>query len=150
MTAAGDAPPAASPATGGDGSGSKGLSETGRTYFEAESMFANDRFDEALALFRRVAESGDEEYSLKSRVEVGKCLFAQEKYGDTIRHFSALIQENPRMPQLAEVLFVIGCSYGKTGDAAKASTILKKALASVQDEPSLVRRIEKAQREFGG
>lgn len=122
----------------------------GRIYFEAESMFANDRFDEAVELFARVAESGDEEYQLKAKVELGRCHFARESYQDAIRTLSVLLQENPRMPQLPEVLYTIGCSYGRLGDNPKAQVVLKKARSAVEDEPALVRRIEKAQREFGG
>jgi tetratricopeptide (TPR) repeat protein len=128
------------------------VSDAGRVYFEAESVFANDRFDEAIKLFRQVVDrySDDDEYVLKARFELGRCFFEKGDYAGTIRHYTQLIQEIPRMPQIGEVLFYIGASYGRSGDKAKAKTLLAKARASAGDDAPLRRKIDKLVRELEG
>lgn len=128
------------------------MTEAAQRYFEAESAFANDKLDEAITLFLQVISDypDDQEYSLRARIELGRCYFEKHDYATTIRHFSQLAKEMPRMPQIGQVLYHIGASYGKSGETAKAKTLLGKARASADDEPSLRRKIDKALRDLEG
>ena len=123
-----------------------------RLYFEAESAFANDKFDEAIKLFSQVVaqQSDDDEYSVKARIELGRCYYEKGDFAGTIRHYSQLIQAIPRLPQIGEVLYYIAMSYGKSGDKGKAKSILVKARASADDEPALRRKIDRAVRDLEG
>lgn len=135
----------------GSGRVKAAVSDAGRIYFEAESVFANDKFDEAIKLFRQVVDRyADDEYALKARFELGRCFFEKGDYAGTIRHYTQLIQEIPRLPQIGEVLFYIGASYGRSGDKAKAKTLLAKARASAGDDAPLRRKIDKLVRELEG
>jgi CRP-like cAMP-binding protein len=127
------------------------LSDVGKEYYEAESLFANGRYDEAINAFRQIAKkSGDSEYTLKARIQIGHVLYEKGEYADTIRHYSQLIQEMPKLPQIGEVLFYIGAGYGKNGDEVKARAFLEKALARAGDDATLRRKISKSITEFGG
>ena len=124
------------------------LSDAGTRYFEAETAFANERFDEAIAAFERVVAADDTEYSLKARYEIGRALFAKEHYEEAIRHFSQLAQQVPRLPQMPDLLYMVGTAYGRNGDAARAKAFLAKAQTAAEDQPALRRKIAKAQREL--
>ena len=124
------------------------LSDAGTRYFEAQTAFANEQFDEAIAIFERVVAADDMEYSLKARYEIGRALFAKERYEEAIRHFSQLAQQVPRLPQMPDLLYMVGTSCGRTGDVARAKAFLAKAQTAAEDQPALRRKIAKAQREL--
>lgn len=138
--------------TGGGGRKESDVTDAGKLYFEAESVFANDQFDDAIRLFKQVIDEYPEtdEYVLKAKIELGRCYFEKGDYATTIRHYSQLIQAIPRLPQIGEVLYYIGTSYGRSGDKAKAKTLLAKARASADEEPALRRKIDKVARELEG
>lgn len=120
------------------------LPPVGRRYFEGESAFANENFDEAIKAFSEVAEQdSDTEYRMKAQFELGRCYFARGDAAATIRHFSQLIKDVPRHPRMGEMLYHIGASYARNGDAAKATAFLKKARSHAEDEPSLRRKIDR-------
>ncbi len=121
------------------------LSDVGRIFFEAESAFANDNFADAIRGFKEVLASAENsEYKFKAQVQLGRCYYESADLGQTIRHFSQLLKDIPRHPQMPEILFYIGSSYLKNGDTEKGSTFLKKARAGAGDEPALRRKIDKA------
>ena len=121
------------------------LSPVAQQFFDAESAFANDKFDEAIAGFKAVLAGTDEtEYTFKAQVQLGRCYYESGDYGQTIRHFSQVLKEIPRHPQMPDILFHIGASYLESGDAEKGTAFLKKARAGATDEPSLRRKIDKA------
>lgn len=125
------------------------LSDAGTIYFEGETAFANEKFDDAIASFKRVVELDDKEYSLKARYEIGRTLFAKESYDDAIRHFSQLAQQVPRLPQMPELLYMVGAGYARSGDAARAKSFLAKAQANSGDQPALRRKIAQIHQEMG-
>lgn len=127
------------------------LPEIGRIFFEAESAFANDKFSDAIKGFRQVLDFPDDsEYTFKAQVQLGRCFFESGDYGSTIRHFSKVLKDIPRHPQMGEILYHIGASYLQNGDTEKGTTFLKKAKAGAQDEPALRRKIDKALSRAGG
>ena len=89
------------------------------------------------------------EYTLKARFEIGRCLFGAKDYAGTIRHFSALAQQVPKLPMMGELLLFIGRSYAETGDKAKAKAFLSRAATTVKDDPALSRKIATAVKELG-
>lgn len=120
------------------------LPDIGRRYFDGESLFANEKYDEAIRVFVAVAAEDDGEYKAKAQFQIGHCHFAKGDYATTIRHFSQLLKEVPRHPRMSEILFFIGAGYGRTGDGGKARTFLGKARAGAAEDPSLRRKIDKA------
>ncbi len=126
------------------------LSDAGTVFFEAESAFANDNFAEAIKGFQEVLNfPDDKEYKFKAQVQLGRCYFESGDTGRTIRHFSQVLKEIPRHPQMSEILFYIGSSYLKNGDVQKGTTFLKKARPGAAEEPALRRKIDKALSQAG-
>lgn len=129
--------------------GGQELNDAGRAFFEGESLFAQDKFPEALKRFRRAVELDPRgEYGMKAQYEIGHCLFEAGDNTGTIKHFSQLLKLVPRHPRLGEILFLIGSAYQRGGDAAKARAFLTKALGSAADDPTLRRKIDRTLREM--
>jgi TolA-binding protein len=121
------------------------LPELGKLYFEAESSFANGNYDDAVERFQHVLDhDGNGEYHQKAAFELGRALFEKGDYGATIRHYSGVLKDVPRHPHMAEILYYIGASYGRSGDAGKGKTFLTKARTSAANEPVLRRKIDQA------
>lgn len=121
------------------------LSDIGKIFFEAESAFANDKFDEAIELFQRVIDEDTEgEYKGKAAIELGRANYANEDYAAVIRRFSQIVKDAPRHPQMAELLYYIGSAYGLSGNPDKGKAFLSKARAAATDEPALKRKIDQA------
>ncbi len=127
------------------------LPEVGRLFFEAESAFANDKFSEAISGFKAVLNASDDtEYAYKAQVQLGRCYFESGDHAQTIRHFSQVLKEIPRHPQMGEILYLIGASYVHSGDKTKGAAFLNKARTHAQDEPALRRKIDKVLSQVGG
>jgi CRP-like cAMP-binding protein len=119
--------------------------DVSQQYFAAETDFANEKYDRAIEGFKSVVEAGGQgEYKTKAEVEIGRVYYEKEDYTATIRHFSKLIKDAPRHPRMAELLYYIGLSYGKTGQGSKAKTVLNKARSGAENEPVLKRKIDRA------
>ena len=54
----------------------------------------------------------------------------------------------PRLPQMPDLLYMVGTACGRTGDVARAKVFLAKAQTAAEDQPALRRKIAKAQREL--
>ncbi|MCG8478345.1 MAG: outer membrane protein assembly factor BamD, partial [Spirochaetales bacterium] len=133
------------PSSGGGARPRSDLPEIGQLFFEAESSFANGKYDEAVEGFKLVIDRDAKgEYRSKAQVQLGRSYFEKGDYGLTIRHYSALLKEAPRHPQMAELLYHIGSSYGRSGDTQKGRAFLAKARSGVSDDPALERKIESA------
>jgi CRP-like cAMP-binding protein len=121
------------------------LPEIGKLYFDAESSFANEKYDEAIDLFRKVIENdGQGEYKGKALFELGHAYYESGDFAACIRHFSQVLKDAPRHPQMAEILYYIGYSYGRSGNVEKGKVFLQKAKASATDEPALRRKVDQA------
>lgn len=123
-----------------------------KLFFEGERAFSRDDFEGAIEHFQRLlsAYPDDEEYALKAKIELGRSYFGKGDYAATVRHFSRLVQAVPRLPQMAEVLYYVGASYARNGNGDKAKAFLGKARSSGEDDPALIRRIDRALKDMEG
>jgi len=121
------------------------LPEIGKLYFSAETSFANGEFEQAINLFQQVIDQDEQsEYRGKAKFQLGRAHFENGDYPEVIRQFSQLIKDVPRHPQIAELLYYIGYSYGKSGKTDKGKAFLSKARASASDEPVVRRKVDQA------
>ncbi|WP_319562348.1 cyclic nucleotide-binding domain-containing protein [Marispirochaeta sp.] len=128
-----------------------GLSAGAREYYDAVSLFSQQRYDEALKQFKLIVEKGDDdEYVAKSYYEIGRCLFASNKFTDTISHFTGLIQRYPKHPDLADALFYVASAYGKEGSAEKAKGLFTKILNMTSEDNPVNRKTRKALKSLEG
>ena len=130
---------------------SKELSGTAQLYYDAVSLVTAEKYDEALRKFKELVDKGlDEEYTSKSRYEIGRCLFFLGQYDRSIKVFTDLIQSYPTHPDLKDALFFVAQGNQKLGNNAKAQALYKKLQSMTKESDSLHRRVVKALRELDG
>jgi len=116
------------------------LSDAAKEYYDAVSLFSQEKYRDALSVFKRISESGGEsEYTAKAQYDMGRCLFMLQQYEVTIRHFTQIVQTNPKHPDLVDILFWLGQSYEKKGDIERAKGFYKKILTMESDEDAAPR-----------
>ena len=122
-----------------------GLSDVAQKYYDAVSRFSQQQYSEALAAFKQIAESGqDEEYTVKSLFEIGRCLFTMGQQDAAIKHFTSFVQRYPKSPELKDALFYIGQAYQQKGEAERAGSFYSKILSMEPVEDGLKRKVQKA------
>ncbi len=123
----------------------KELSDTAKTYYNAISIFSQQKYSEALKEFKKIAESSnDQEYVVKSLFEIGRCLFSMSQFDEAIKHFTSLIQKYPKMPDLSDALFYVGQSYQEKGDSERSRSFYNKILSMPSNNVGLQRKVKKA------
>ena len=143
----GTAARAPSASGGGPGQEKPKLTDAAKRYFEAVSLFSQQRYNEALREFKAIVqESEDEEYHVKSLFEIGRCLQSMAQYDAAIKHFTALIQRYPKLPDLKDALYYVGQCYQAKGDNTKAESFYRKVLSMPQVDDGLKRKLNRAMR----
>jgi TolA-binding protein len=141
--------PAPAPARVSEGAS---LSDTAKEYYDAVSLFSQEKYQDALKKYKTIVDSGDEsEYVAKAQFDMGRCLFALGQWDLAIKHFTMIVQSAPRHPDMADILFIMGQSWDKKGDKAKAKAFFTKVLSMPGDEDSSARiKAKKALNALGG
>jgi tetratricopeptide (TPR) repeat protein len=157
-TGAAAAPAARSASGGSTGAAARGdasgvasqeqLSEVAKQYYNAVSLFSQQKYQEALNQFQKLVQASDAEYSAKAQYELGRCLYFLKHFDASIQAFTAMIQRYPKHPDLREGLFYVGKCYEEKGDRDKARGFYNKLLSLVGDEDPLSRKVKKALREI--
>ncbi len=109
-------------------------------YYDAISLFSQEKYEEAYTLFKKLHASGalDEsasDYISKIEFEMGRCLIALKKYGDAINILTNMIKKYPRDDNLKDALFNIGISYKQQGDKVRAASFFQKVLKMLPESP---------------
>jgi TolA-binding protein len=125
------------------------LSGAAKAFYNAVSLFSQNKFDEALDGFKQLL-GADEEYSAKSYYEIGRCLFSLEQYENCIKQFTEMIQKYPKHSDLSDALFYVGNCYEKMGDVQKAGNFYKKIQSMVSEDEPVFRKAKKALRKLEG
>ncbi len=111
------------------------LSDTAKSYYNAVSLFSQEKYQDAFKEFKRIAESGDDpEYVAKAAYDMGRALFMLGQYDIVIRHFTQMVQSMPKHPDLLDILYFLGAAYDKKGDAERAKGFFRKILSMEPDE----------------
>ncbi|GAB1484944.1 hypothetical protein MASR2M78_37620 [Treponema sp.] len=115
------------------------LSAVAKAYYDAVSLFSQDKFPLALVSFRKIVEANeDAEYVAKSVYEIGRCLYLGGKYDDCIKHYTSMITAYPKHPDLGDALYFMAQAYEKKGEKDRSSTFYKKILAMSTDEDDII------------
>ena len=157
-TQSGAAPPPESPPqsatplpTSGAASHGKEMSDSAKTYYNAVSLFSQQKYGEALDEFKNIASSAQEqEYGIKSLFEIGRCLHSLEKYDACIKHYTTMIQKYPKHPDLVDSLYYLGVCNEQKGDERKATSFYKLILSKATEDMPVYRRARKALRNLTG
>jgi CRP-like cAMP-binding protein len=128
------------------------LSDTAKNYYDAVSTFSQQNYANALKQFRAIVDSGtgDQEYTVKSLFEIGRCLFFLNQHDGCIKHFTGLIQKYPKLPDLPDALFYLGGAYQAKGENQRAAGFYKKILSMPSIDEGLKRKVNKAIKSLEG
>ncbi len=119
--------------------GPEELSVVAKAYYDAVSLFSQDKYPQAFSAFKKIIEANqDPEYVAKSVYELGRCLYLMGKYDESLKHYTAMISTYPKHPDLGNALYFIAQCYEKKGDKDRAATFYKKILSMNQDEDDSV------------
>ncbi len=141
----GSIPDISSSPSGGGRQGGSDLSDVAKSYYNAVSLFSQEKFKESLSGFQKIVEDGaDGEYEAKARYEIGRCHYNLQRLELCIKHFTSLIQKYPKHPDLIDSLFYVGKSYEGLGTINKASGFFKKVISMAKDEAPIMRKAKKA------
>ncbi|AEJ18926.1 cyclic nucleotide-binding domain-containing protein [Gracilinema caldarium] len=118
---------------------SEELSVVAKAYYDAVSLFSQDKYPQAFAGFKKIVEANqDPEYVAKSVYEIGRCLFLMGKFDECLKHFTTMITTYPKHPDLGNALYFMAQCYEKKGDKDRAATFYKKILSMNEDEDDTV------------
>jgi TolA-binding protein len=133
------------------GSQGKEMSDDAKSYYNAVSLFSQQKYEQAMEDFKAIVNSAaDREYGIKSLFEIGRCLYSLEDHDTCIKHFTTMIQKYPKHPDLVESLFYLGVCNEKNGDTGKAESIYKKILSMASEDMPVHRKARKALRNLSG
>ncbi len=109
-------------------------------YYDAVSLFSQEKYEEAYKLFKTLHDAGavDEsarEYLPKIEFEMGRSLIALKMYKDAIAIFTNMIKNYPKDENLKEALFNIGFAYKLQGNREKAVLFFNKVLKMLPEGP---------------
>ncbi len=109
-------------------------------FYDAVSLFSQEKYEEAYKLFKTLHASGSlkegaQEYIPKIEFEMGRCLLAMKKYKEAIAVFTNLIKRFPKDENLKDALFNIGIAYKKLGDLDRAASFFNKVLKMLPESP---------------
>jgi TolA-binding protein len=144
-------PSAPSAAGSGGGAAPAANSEYAQSYYNAVSLVSQEKYLDAFKAFKKILESGsDPEYTAKSEFEMAKCLFYLKQFDNCIKSFTAIVQKQPRHPEMKDALFFVGRAYEEKGDKVKAGGFYKKIISMGPEDDPVIRKVRKALRALEG
>jgi TolA-binding protein len=106
--------------------------DTGKVYYDAMSLVSQGKFQQAFTELQAILEANeDPELVAKSSYEIGRCFFMMNKFDECIRHFTAMITNYPKHPNLEDALFLMAQSHENRGKKEMAEVFYKKILSMV-------------------
>lgn len=101
----------------------------------ARSAEERGDFESAYQKYQELTSSSDEEIAGASTVGAGRCLFKSGDFVEAIQFLTGAITQNPRSPNIGEMLLYVGLCYEKSGKSDKALAFYTKAESIVGDSP---------------
>ncbi|HEB30816.1 MAG TPA: cyclic nucleotide-binding domain-containing protein [Spirochaetes bacterium] len=123
-------------------------------YYDAISLFSQEKYKEAYSLFKTLLDSGSasgsfEEYLSKIQFEMGRCLIALKKYQESIMAFTSMIKNYPKDENVKDALYYIGIVHKLQGDKEKAVSFFTKVI-NMPPESQVDRKARKELSELNG
>jgi TolA-binding protein len=110
-----------------------------KTYYDAVSLISQGKFQEAFVALKTILDANENpELVAKSSYEIGRCLFMMNKFDECVRHFTLMITNYPKHPNLGDALFFMAQSHENRGKKDMAEVFYKKILSMVPNEDTPV------------
>jgi TolA-binding protein len=119
--------------TGTEEAGTKEEIDLATKYYDAISLFSQEKYKEAYTLFKTLRDSGaagegSQDYLPKIEFEMGRCLIALKKYQEAIVAFTGMIKSYPKDENVKDALYYIGVVHKLQGDKEKAISFFTKVI----------------------
>jgi TolA-binding protein len=120
------------------------LSAVAKRYYNAVSLYSQQKYREALKEFQEISSNGDQEYAAKAFYEIGRCLYGLEQYEQCIQHYTKMIKQFPKHPDLRDALIYVGNSHERLENPEKAKGFYKKVLSMSSENEVVYRKAKRA------
>jgi TolA-binding protein len=126
--------------------------DAGKSYYDAVSLIAQGRYEQAFVALQAILDANEDPGQVaKSSYEIGRCLFMMNRFDECIQHFTLMITNYPKHPNLGDALFFMAQSHENRGKTEKAEDFYKKILSMIPNEDAPVnRKAQKALAELRG
>lgn len=141
----------AQPASSEPAGGEEENIDVATKYYDAISLFSQERFEEAYKMFKALLSSeaidaDAQEYKPKIEFEMGRCLMALQMNKEAVLTFTNMIKKYPKDENVKDALFNIGVVYKQQGNKEKAASFFNKVLRMPPESPI----DKKAKKELAG
>ncbi len=116
--------------------------QNAKAFYDGEDLFNQERYEEALDIFKDITEGSEGEFKVRGLFEIGKCYFMMQKWKDCISHMASLIQKYPRHSDMDSILYFVAYSNFKLGSKDKAKALAQKVLSMSENNMKLKRKAE--------
>jgi TolA-binding protein len=113
-----------------------------RAYQNAADLIVQGKFQQALEALQAILSTDrDPERVAKTSYEIGRCLFMLNRFDECIQHFTQMITNYPKHPNLGDALFFMAQAHENLGKKEMAKVFYKKILSTVagEDKPVTVK-----------
>jgi TolA-binding protein len=105
-------------------------SDAAKAYYDAVSLISQEKYQQACTEFKKIIDAkSDLEWTARSSYELGRCLFLLGRFEECLKHFSAMLTQYPKHPDLLDAMFYIGQCHEKGGRKGQAAAFYKKILS---------------------
>lgn len=123
-------------------------------YYQAQSHFLNENFDEAIECYEAIIgekrlKDSYLKYIEESMMQLGRCWMRKKDYTRAIDAFKVFIAKAPKNLQTRQVLFYMGSAYVCMNDRSKAINFFQKVV-SLNSVDSLASQARKQIKKLGG
>lgn len=103
-------------------------------YQQAFDLLRELRYEQAIAAFRAFLEQyPNGRYAHIAQYWMGEANYTQQKFGEAIKDYQALIAQHPKSPKVAEAMLKIGYSNSELGNRDAARAILEQLMQRFPD-----------------
>jgi len=114
-----------------------------KAYYDAVSLVSQERYQEAFMSFKLIVDAdADPEWTAKASFEIGRCMFLLNKFEESLKYYTNMLQKFPKHPELKETMFIMGQCNEKIGRKEQSIAFYKKIVSMGGDDSA----IEKARR----
>jgi CRP-like cAMP-binding protein len=106
------------------------LDDPAAAYKKARELSAQGKYQEAFMSFKLIVDSNvSQEWTAKSALEIGRCMFLLNKFEDSTRYITNMLTKYPKHPNLTEAMYIMGQCNEKLGKKDQAAAFYKKILS---------------------
>jgi TolA-binding protein len=109
-------------------------------FLAAECLFRQNKFEEALPLFAKVADERLEKYQAQALYRAGACAAEQKKWPESQKFYETLVRDFPRFEQLGEARYGLAVAVQGQGRLGEARAIHEQLAKSAEAQTAVKAR----------